>query len=391
MAYFAPYIDATGMHIPSYEDIRNDLVSQMKNIFGSEIYIDEDSMDYQQVSIFAKKIYDSYCLALLTYNNRTPNTAIGVGLDNDCVYVGITRNPATKSIVQLTITGDEGTVIASGQATDGIHFWNLPDSVTIPSGGIITVEATCSDYGNVVAMPNTITTISTPTYGWTSVTNNYSAQNGSDQETDASLRQRFSIATMSPASTVIDALQSAIADVDGIIRYQCYENDTSVTSSEGFPPHSITCVAEGGVDLDIAKAIYYEKTPGCYTNGDQQIELLSESGNVTIIRFYRPTYKNIYLKIYITKLPGYNANTDTDIKNAVVNYIKNLEISEDVYRSIIISTAISQNANLNAPTFTVTSVTTSTDGTTFVDADIIDTFNEAAAIDIAHIEVVYNA
>ena len=99
MAYFTPFIDETGLHIPTYTDIRDELISKMKTIFGDDIYIDPDSMDYQQVSIFARKIYDTNCLAQLVYNNRTPITAIGVGLDNDVVYAGIKRKPATNSIV----------------------------------------------------------------------------------------------------------------------------------------------------------------------------------------------------------------------------------------------------------------------------------------------------
>ena len=85
MAYTAPYIDELGMHIPTYNDILQDLLTSMKQIFGSDIYLDEDSMDYQQISIFARKIYDTNSLALLVYNNRTANTSVGVGLDNLCV------------------------------------------------------------------------------------------------------------------------------------------------------------------------------------------------------------------------------------------------------------------------------------------------------------------
>ena len=136
MAYVAPYIDATGMYIPTYSDIRDDLIEQMKQIFGSDIYISEDSQDYQQISVLAKKIYDTNTLALLTYNNRTVNTAVGVGLDNICALVGITRKPATYSQVQLVITGEPSTVITDGQASDGEYIWNLPSSVTIPSRGI---------------------------------------------------------------------------------------------------------------------------------------------------------------------------------------------------------------------------------------------------------------
>ena len=37
MPYVPPYIDNTGMHIPTYSEIRDDLIQQMKSIFGEDI------------------------------------------------------------------------------------------------------------------------------------------------------------------------------------------------------------------------------------------------------------------------------------------------------------------------------------------------------------------
>ena len=56
MAYFSPYIDGTGMHIPLYQEIVDKLVEDMKQIFGDDIYLEADSQDYQQISIFARMI-----------------------------------------------------------------------------------------------------------------------------------------------------------------------------------------------------------------------------------------------------------------------------------------------------------------------------------------------
>ena len=212
MPYVPPYIDNTGMHIPTYSEIRDDLIQQMKSIFGEDIYIDEDSKDYQQISIFAKKIFDTNALGLLVYNNRTPNTAIGVGLDNLCALVGITRKPATYSTVQLTITGNAGTTITNGKATDGTYTWNLPASVTIPDNGTIVVEATCDVSGSITAAANTINTIATPTFGWLSVTNTYVASAGVDVETDAELRGRYANATYQPSKTVLDGILENIEE-----------------------------------------------------------------------------------------------------------------------------------------------------------------------------------
>ena len=58
MPYFEPYIDVSGLHIPLYSDIRDDLIDKMKIIFGDDIYIEQDTMDYQQISIMARKIYE---------------------------------------------------------------------------------------------------------------------------------------------------------------------------------------------------------------------------------------------------------------------------------------------------------------------------------------------
>lgn len=388
MPYVPPYIDNTGMHIPTYSEIRDDLIQQMKSIFGEDIYIDEDSKDYQQISIFAKKIFDTNALGLLVYNNRTPNTAIGVGLDNLCALVGITRKPATYSTVQLTITGNAGTTITNGKATDGTYTWNLPASVTIPDNGTIVVEATCDVSGSITAAANTINTIATPTFGWLSVTNTYVASAGVDVETDAELRGRYANATYQPSKTVLDGLFENIEALEGVTRAKIYENDTNEVDSNGLPAHSITAVVEGGEDKDIATAIYFKKTPGCYTNGTTSIVLNTLSGNEATIRFYRPTNVNVRVKISIKQLSGYNSAYADEIKEAVYNYLANLDIAETVYRSIIWSVSVQTMVSINSPAFSVLGVQLASGEQQFADQDIPMEFNQVASIDKQNIQVV---
>ena len=389
MAYFSPYIDETGMHIPTYSDIRDDLITQMKQIFGDDIYIDEDSQDYQQISIFARKIFDTNALALLTYNNRTVNTAIGVGLDNLCAIAGIVRKAATYSTVQLTIVGNPSTVITKGQASDenDEHIWNLPDSVEIPDSGTITVEATCNDAGDITVASNTITKIVTPVFGWFSVVNNFNGSGGTDQETDAELRGRYALATSSPSQTVFESIIASVSAVEGVKRIKAYENDTGSVNDLGHPAHSITLVVEGGDDTDVATEIYYKKTPGCYTNGTTSVDIVSLSGNTTKISFYRPTYVDTYVKVSLKKLASYNDEYANDIKAAIVEYINNLEIAETVYRSVLWSIATSQMKSIQSPSFSVLNVQTSTDGTTYSDSDISVLFNQASQIDLSKVTV----
>lgn len=387
MAYYAPYIDTTGIHVPTYEDIRDDLIASMKQIFGQDIYLDDDSQDYQQISIFAKKVFDTNSLAVLVYNNRTANTAIGTGLDNLCALVGIKRKPATYSTCQLTINGAPGTVINNGQASDGTNLWDLLGTVTIPDNGIITVEATSHEKGYIAALPNTINTVVTPVYGWLGVTNTYQSNPGNDAETDASLRARYAISTQAPADSIFESLLASLKQVAGVTKVRGYENDTGTVDSNGLPAHSVTFVVEGGDETDIATEIYYKKTPGCYTNGTTAVNLTSPTGNISVIRFYRPTYKTVYVKVFVKKLSGYNDNYATDIKNAIVDYISGLDLAETVYRSILWSVAIGQMGSITSPEYSVTDIQTSTDGSSYSQADVSMLFNESAFTEAANVVV----
>ena len=134
--------------------------------------------------------------------------------------------------------------------------------------------------------------------------------------------------------------------------------------------------------------IYNKKTPGCYTNGTTDIEVLSEAGNVTHIRFYRPTYKNVWVKVNITKLAGYNDSVVDKIKKALVDYIKSADIHDTIYRQILISVVIGQLSSTTSPEFSVTDVQISTDGSAYSQNDLALAFNEAGTSALDKIEVV---
>lgn len=396
MPYFSPYIDETGLHIPTYTDLRDQLIQETKGIYGEDIYIDPDSADYQLISIVSKKIFDSYSLAQLVYNNRTPITAIGVGLDNNVAFANIKRKPATASTVQLTLSGEAGTKITNAQAGDSSNNkWNIPDCI-IDEHGSITVEATCSELGSIGAPINTITNILTPIFGWYSVNNPYAATLGSDTETDAELRGRYSLAIRSPSYTVFDSMLAGVEEVPGVNRVSGYENDTGNVSTgtvppnipSGLPPHSVTFVVEGGEDKAIAENIYNKKTPGCYTNGDVSVELISEAGNINTIRFYRPTYIPVYATITVKKFSNWNDDIPNKIKSLVSEYINTLNIGDDVYMSLVWSVAIGAMDSINNPSFSITGVKLGTSSTSQSTSDISIDFNNVAQCTADNVTVV---
>jgi len=81
MSYFAPYIDDTGIHMPTYEDRLQDLLAAYRSIFGLDARLTPEVPDYQLLSVFAKALDDASALAVDAFSSRNPFYARGAGLD----------------------------------------------------------------------------------------------------------------------------------------------------------------------------------------------------------------------------------------------------------------------------------------------------------------------
>ena len=91
MAYFSPYIDGSGVHMPTYEDRLDELVSSYRSIFGVDSELSESVPDYQLLSIFAKALDDTSMMVLQAYMSRNPLYATGAALDALLPMYGIVR------------------------------------------------------------------------------------------------------------------------------------------------------------------------------------------------------------------------------------------------------------------------------------------------------------
>ena len=116
MSYSAPQVTAAGLSIPSYNDILNYLLDNFRQIYGQTVYLQPDSPDYQFISVMALALSDAVQAAQLSYNNRSPNFAIGAALDSLVKLNGISRKLATQSTCQVTLTGTPGAIILTASA-----------------------------------------------------------------------------------------------------------------------------------------------------------------------------------------------------------------------------------------------------------------------------------
>ena len=368
MSYSPPSIGRAGLTIPSYNDILQDNIAQFRKIYGANQYVGDDSAIYQFISIISLKQSDCCAQLQYVYNQSSPLTAIGAGLDRIVKLNGIARLPYTYSTAVLAVSGTYGAVITNGVAQDtNGNQWLLPASVTIPISGMINVTATCSTPGNITAEPGTITIIASPTGGWASVNNAGAAIPGTPVETDSQLRARQAISVALPSLTRLAGTVADLLSIPGVTRLNVLENPTGSVDGYGNPPHSLTCVVDGtATQLAIATAIYANRGIGCLTNGDVSGSPVSgtvtvnvtdpQTGYVMPISFLTPTYVPIYVTLNVHLLAGGTSATLDQIQQDVTDYLNSLEIGQSVIFSELYGAALNARSNPDMPTFSIQSL-----------------------------------
>lgn len=365
MPYTSPYLDAAGMHIPTYEERMEYLLVGYKQIFGADVYLEPDSKDYQLLSLFARAADDLTASITASYNAHDPNLASGNALDLLLPLNGIRRLSATYGTVTLALTGAPGAALPSGmQARDEQgYLWRIPESVTFDDDGNASAEATCLTAGAILAPAGTITQIHTPTSTWNAVTNPSASSPGRDVETDAAVRERRSLSVSLPSRSILGGIRAALANLSGVQSVSVLENDTAAENADGLPAHSICAVVEGGDDAAIARVLWLKKSPGVATFGTSTAIYTDEWGGENTMRFTRPTAVPVSVSVRLKKLPGWDGSTESALKNAIADYISGLDIGESLVVSTLYGVAFGAFSGAS-PAFSITALTASTAGQT---------------------------
>jgi len=379
------YIDQIGIHAPTYQDVLTYLTTSYQNIYGADVYLGADSQDGQFLGVIALAIHDANSMAVSVYQSFSPATAIGNGLSSVVKINNMRRLTATNSTVDLVLIGQAGTTVINGVVRDSAqNNWLLPATIVIPPSGTITVTAIAAASGAIEAGPNSVNVIATPTRGWQSVTNTNAAVQGDPLESDAALRVRQAVSTALPSQSILDGIVGAVASVPGVSRYKAYENDTSITDSNGIPDHSVAFVVDGGDANLIAQEIMLKKTPGSGTYGTTVIGVEDNQGLVHSINFFRPTLVPITVAITIAPKIGYTTATGSLIAQSLVAFLNNLEIGGSVYLTQLYTAAYVSGSASN--TYNVVSLQISRAGPPAI-GDIVLAFNEAASCELDNVNL----
>ncbi|EWD82948.1 MULTISPECIES: baseplate J/gp47 family protein [Klebsiella] len=382
-------VTAEGISAPDYQTVLDTITGYFQQIYGSDAYLDPDSKDGQMVALVALAIHDANNTAISVYRSFSPSTALSDALTSNVKINGITRRAATNSTVDELIEGEAGTLIANGSVKDanGI-IWNLPAQVAIGIDGTVIATATCSVAGAVAAPAGSVNKINTPTRGWVSATNPQAATVGVAAETDAELRVRQSQSVALASLTPFDAVDGAIANVEGVTRHKLFENDTEVMDANGLPAHSISAVVEGGDATVIANTIRSVKGQGVSTFGMTAVVVTDRYGNPYTIRFSRPVDVPVFVSITLRALTGYTSDVGDEMKAAVASYINSLAIGDSVLLSRVYSPAnLGVVSGGNARYYDIMELLIGRSADSVAAANLTVLYDEAVSCSVENIEI----
>ena len=216
--------------------------------------------------------------------------------DKAALVTGI-ANSLRNSDFNVNVDGD-GIIIADkllGRVSKLVLSSNLTTDY------IVTIASFETEKFGKIQLPNdVITKLVDNIAGFTNVRNRLQPIYGREAQTDVELRQAYIAKSALRSNTMVDSVVAEILNtVVGIETVSGFENDTDFVNDRQMPPHSIEFVVEGGEDSEIASAILRKKAGGIQTYGSVVVDVPGKYGDSIPIKFNRPTYIYVWLKIVL--------------------------------------------------------------------------------------------
>ena len=368
-----------GFTVKSAAEITADLDAKFVGTFGSQFDTSAESPDGQLIGVVAKLLEDVWQQAEGAYNAYSPSNAYGVGLDKVAEINGITRITNLPTSVAITFSGTAGTVVPAGyivKTVDGLEFATVAVAV-IPA----IVTAKCTTQGAIRILANEVHVLTTAIAGLTGATNLEPGITGIVREEDPAFRARRENSTISRGTSSIDAIYEGVKSLN-LPYIAIIENTTSATV-DGVPANSFLVVVEGGTPAEVSQVIYDNKPQGITSYGSIVTVINDSKGYPHNIGISRPTPIDISVTTSITNLPGASVDSATLVKAAIVDYVNDINISEDVYWSYFFSAILAVVPNIKINSLQIKFTVGGTFGTT----DLVLTPQQRARTDASKVVV----
>lgn len=347
-------ISSTGLEIERLDSILARLSQEMRDIYGSDINIAPDTPDGQMIGIFSQACADINEIIAGVYAMSDPTKAVGVWLDIQLKYVGLSRNRQEYSYLNnVNIAAVAGTIIPAGTvATDanGVE-WQTVNQATV-TGTSVSMQLRSVQYGSFHLASGQELIPKTVILGLQSLYTTSDSVLGRLQESDESALMRFLRSYSVNNLDDREGVEAALLALNDVRDAKVYENYTGIIDANGVDPHSINAIVIGGTNADIATQIIVKKGLGCGLQG-AITETVFYKGLDREIRFDRSEQVDISVKITVVRRSAAIDVNQEDIKNNIAN--NKFLIAEDVVAGALYCGT--NNANYKVKSITLSTST----------------------------------
>ncbi len=245
----------------------------------------------------------------------------------------------------------------------------------------LSVEAV--DSGLVTVPANSITGISPVPVGYTGVVNTVQMTSGSEVETDAEYRFRYTQIIDLTSSSTRNAVEGALLQLDGVSKVRIYENTTDTDTPEA-DSYSFNSVIFGGDANEIFQTLFDKKPINVKASGSVCGTILSSQSDATIVCYTPATNQKLSTRItYTTKN---NADLTTQEQSVINDALAVFTASSDIGDPIL-NGQLQSYVYRAAPSFD-TFLTVQVEvkevaqpDSSYSSADYLTAYNEVALID----------
>lgn len=318
------------------EVIKLELEEDYRAKMGAGVNLQADTPYGQAIGIHSEREALVWELAEACYQARRPAYATGAAMDTLFALSGVRRLASTRSSVVLLCGGTQGTLIPAGREVSiggQFKFATLEDAL-IGVTGEVEVNAESVDYGPIVAIAGSLTTIETAVSGWDTVTNEADATPGRNRETDAAYRVRREQMLRLGGKASLDSIRADVMALAGVSACVVFENTTDLVDADGRPPHSFEALVDGQTDAEIGAVIWGSKPVGIESYGSTDVELEDSQGTTRHVFFTHPEQLHAYIRVLVTwyqagelgyidgvTRPWPSTTTEDEIKAAILAYL----------------------------------------------------------------------
>lgn len=317
-----PYLlNSQGITIATQQELVAFLTIAYQSIYGTEIDLSPSSQDGQQINIYVQAQLDVAAIVLSDYNSRDANSATGTQLDT--LFWWLPRQGGTFTIQNLTFVLNAATTLFGSDQTiqpattyqDAAGNNYVLETTQTPSGaGTFVYAFKASDPGAISSPVNTINTPVTVNLAVTSVNNPTTWTTlGENEETDFAYRIRGMASTTIAAQGFFGSLFATLGIVPGNSTINLYENYLQSISTGSAPPNvpagipgnCIWAIVGGSAQpIDIATAIYNQRSLGCNMKGLQTYNIVQPDTSVFTVQWDNITIENLYIRFTAGSVNG---------------------------------------------------------------------------------------